>query len=210
MCHEGGASVHLRGPPKQRNCVREEFHQLDQSPLNHDGILDVGLVGPLPEHIKTQAKERLSSAELARAKFALCIDGGTTANRLPALLKGGQLALLEDTSPLFSHFYPAMQPWVHYVPVGRDSYDDIFDTARFLVKNDDIARDIAARGQQFALTYLTAKASMCYTYKFLTTLGSLMTYTPRPLPPQAITLRDAIELVEADQLWMATNPEPQT
>lgn len=117
--------------------------------------------------------------------------------------------MLEDHSPLFSHFYGAMQPWKHYVPIGRDSYDDIFGIARFLVKHDDLARKIAEQGQQFGLKYLTRHASECYTRKMLEVLGSLMTYKPRPLGPKAITLRKAIELAEADRVWMQENPEPE-
>ena len=209
MCHRGGASIHLRGPSKKPSCVRAEYHELDRSEKNHDGIIDVGLTGWTPDWVKSQAKEWTDPKDLARAKFALCLDGGTTANRLPALLKGGQLVMLEQTSPLFSHFYAAMQPWVHYVPIGRDSYDDIFDIARILVANDGPARSIAEAGQAFARKYLVREASDCYTKKMLETLGSLVKYPLRPLSPQAITLRKAIELAEADRVWMQTVPEPK-
>ncbi len=210
MCHRGGLSYTTRGTEKKEACVRAEHHWLgNDSAKHHDGILDVGLVGWLPPWVGTDAKDWMDPAELAKAKYALCLDGGTTANRLSTLLKGGQLAMMEDSSPLFSHFYGALQPWVHYVPIGRDSYDDIFGTARWLTKHDDLARNIAEQGQAFGRKYLTQEASFCYTRKMLEELGQLYTYKPRPLPPQAITLRETVDLVEADNLWMKANPEPQ-
>ena len=153
-------------------------------------------------------KAWLPPEEFARAKFALVLDGGTTADRLASVLRGGQLVMLEDSSPLFSHYYGALLPWKHYVPVGRDSYHDIFDIARFLIKNDELAKRIAEDGQHFGQTYLNREASECYTKKFLEVLSSLFTYKPRPLGPLAISLREAIELVEADRTWMERHPEP--
>ncbi len=210
MCHRGGLSIDLRGKQKEAACVRAEFHSLGYDEVkNFDGILDVGLVGWTPDWVKEKPKEWMSPEDLEKAKYALCIDGGSTSGRLPSLLKGGQLVMLEDTSPLFSHFYDALRPWVHYVPVGRESYDDIFGIARWLTKHDNFAHRIAEQGQAFARKYLTQEASMCYTRKMLEELSQLFTYKPRPLPPQAITLREAVNMLQADMDWMRANPEPQ-
>ncbi|KAK9845094.1 hypothetical protein WJX74_010503 [Apatococcus lobatus] len=205
MCHRGGPSRPGRGQTEKHPCVRIKYHEIGQSKLNHDGILDVGIYENAPDG---KNKAWLHPEDNARAKFALVLDGGTTADRLASVLRGGQLVMLEDDSPLFSHYYAALKPWKHYVPVGRESYDDIFDIARFLVKNDKLARRIAEEGQQFGHKYLTKEASECYTKKFLEVLSSLFTYKPRPLGPLAISLRDAIELVEADRIWMEQHPEP--
>ena len=70
-------------------------------------------------------------------------------------------------------------------------------------------RSIALEGQQFALKFLKRDASECYTRRMLQVLGSLMRYKPRPLPPSAITLRHAIELVEQDRVWLQSHLEDE-
>ena len=50
---------------------------------------------------------------------------------------------------------------------------------------------------------------MCYTKRMLEVLGSLFTYKPRPLGPLAITLREAVEMTEADRVWMQEYPEDE-
>ena len=205
MCHRGGPSSPGRGDEPKQPCVRLAYHNLDSSELNNEGLIDVGLYAGAGSDLKP--KPQVSRDELAKSKYALVLDGATTANRLPDIMKAGQLVLLEDYSPMFSHFYGAMQPWKHYVPIGRDSYADIFGTVRFLIDNDELARSIAEAGQQFALRYLKRDSSECYTRHMLQTLGRLYRYKPRPLPPSAIMLRQAIELVEKDRVWMGQNPE---
>ena len=193
MCPRGGHHYTSRGSPKMNRsneCVREIYHAMNQSSLNNDGLLDVGIYLHAPDG---QNAPKISSEKLNEAKFALCLDGSTVALRLPELLRSGQLVMLDDTSPMFGYFYAAMQPWVHYVPIARDSFEDIFNVTRFLLANDALAQTIAQAGREFALRYVTPTAAMCYTKRMLDTYASLMMFTPRPLGPRALKMSDVVQ-----------------
>ena len=194
-----------RPGPEKHGCVRFAFHDLDKSELNSDGLLDVGLYSGVEDPKPWASTEYLNSA-----KFRLVLDGASIANRLPEVLRNsGQVILLEDFSPNVAHWYAALQPWVHYVPIGRENYEDIFDVLKFLIKHDDLAQNIARQGRDFGLRYLHPVASECYTKKMFQELSALYTYKPRSPGTQAVTLRHALEVVEKDRVWMNENPEPE-
>ncbi len=196
MCHRGGDHFTYRGVAKSEGCVRHIYHALNKSSHNAEGLLDVGIYRGAPDG---QDANLVSSQQLATAKFALCLDGATIAWRLPGLLRGGQLVMLDDTSPMYGYYYEALQPWVHYVPVSRDAYEDIFNVTRFLIANDHLAQSIADNGREFALQYLTRESALCYTKKMLDTYSSLIRFTPRPPSSRSVSLRDAIAQVDLEQ-----------
>ncbi|KAK9862161.1 hypothetical protein WJX84_000266 [Apatococcus fuscideae] len=126
------------------------------------------------------------------------------------------------TFPLFSatgskHFYDLVLPespttqYIRETPVSykwSDRTDKVVGRFNLMCHRGGPSRPGREEGQQFGHKYLTKEASECYTKKFLEVLSSLFTYKPRPLGPLAISLRDAIELVEADRIWMEQHPEP--
>lgn len=194
MCHRGGEHRTMRGKSK-KGCIRQVFHKLNSSKLNEDGLLDVGIYNNAPDGQNAKIKTK---DELLRAKFALSLDGSTLAGRLPALLAGGQVVLLDDTSPLYGHFYQALRPWVHFVPISRESYAEIFTVTRFLIEHDELAQSIAEQGREFALKYTTRKAAICYIQMMLHAYGDLMQYVPRPPGVRSVSLRDAITQLDIE------------
>lgn len=50
------------------------------------------------------------------------VDGTVAAYRYPYLMLGDSLVLKQD-SPYYEHFYMALKPWKHYVPIKRNLGD---------------------------------------------------------------------------------------
>ncbi|XP_008323544.2 protein O-glucosyltransferase 1 [Cynoglossus semilaevis] len=75
-------------------------------------------------------------------------------------------------------FYPQLKPWVHYVPVKQD-LSDVRELLQFVKENDDIAKEIAARGREFILTHLQMQDVSCYWQRLLTDFSDLLTYNPK-------------------------------
>lgn len=50
------------------------------------------------------------------------MDGTVAAYRFPYLMLGDSLVLKQE-SPYYEHFYVALRPWKHYVPVRRNLSD---------------------------------------------------------------------------------------
>lgn len=50
------------------------------------------------------------------------VDGTVAAYRFPYLMLGDSLVLKQE-SPYYEHFYVALRPWKHYVPVRRNLSD---------------------------------------------------------------------------------------
>ncbi|XP_047136973.1 protein O-glucosyltransferase 1 isoform X1 [Hydra vulgaris] len=63
-------------------------------------------------------------------------------------------------------FYPAMKPWVHYVPVSK-SLVEVRDLLQFFNENDHLAKEIANRGQSFVRTNLRMSDVSLYWYNLL-------------------------------------------
>ena len=55
--------------------------------------------------------------------------------RLPALLAGNSVVLKQE-SDYYEHFYKAMKPWVHYVPLDR-TLSDLEDKLEWLKSHDE-------------------------------------------------------------------------
>uniref|UniRef100_W5MHY0 Protein O-glucosyltransferase 1 n=1 Tax=Lepisosteus oculatus TaxID=7918 RepID=W5MHY0_LEPOC len=74
-------------------------------------------------------------------------------------------------------FYPQLKPWVHYIPVKQD-LSDVRELLQFVKENDDIAQEIAKRGQLFVLDNLRMEDVTCYWEKLLTEYADLLKYQP--------------------------------
>jgi len=69
-------------------------------------------------------------------------------------------------------FYPAMKPWVHYVPVST-GMEEVEDLLTFFRANDDVAKKIAKRGRKFILDHLRMDDIKAYWRKLLTSYAEL-------------------------------------
>ncbi|KAK7494005.1 hypothetical protein BaRGS_00014887 [Batillaria attramentaria] len=73
-------------------------------------------------------------------------------------------------------FYPALKPWVHYIPVKQD-LSNARELLEFAMDNDDIAREIAERGYKFIWDHLDMKDISCYWEKLLLRYAKLIKHT---------------------------------
>lgn len=75
-------------------------------------------------------------------------------------------------------FYPAMKPWVHYIPV-ENNLSDVRELLEFVEENDSIAAEIAERGFEFIWNQLTLEHVSCYWLRLLRRYAKLMKYQPK-------------------------------
>ncbi|XP_003383040.2 PREDICTED: protein O-glucosyltransferase 1-like isoform X2 [Amphimedon queenslandica] len=73
-------------------------------------------------------------------------------------------------------FYPALKPWIHYVPLTTDTVD-IQDMIDFVKDNDDIAKSIAVRGFEFVWNNLRPEDVECYWKRLLIEYSKLLLWT---------------------------------
>jgi len=78
-------------------------------------------------------------------------------------------------------FYPAMKPWVHYIPVSK-SLDETLDLLEFALANDGLMKEIADQGYKFIRKHLTMDDIYAYWYNLLTEYAKLLKYTPKRDP----------------------------
>ncbi|KAJ8942858.1 hypothetical protein NQ314_009920 [Rhamnusium bicolor] len=76
-------------------------------------------------------------------------------------------------------FYPALKPWIHYIPVeanaNKEKLQELID---FAVNHDDIAHEIAQNGYSMIWNNLKMKDVSCYWSKLLKRYAKLLTYKP--------------------------------
>lgn len=75
-------------------------------------------------------------------------------------------------------FYPALKPWVHYIPVRKD-LSDARELIEFAQQNDDVVRKIAERGRQFIWDHLDMDDVTCYWENLLKRYAKLLRFKPK-------------------------------
>ncbi|XP_005098880.1 protein O-glucosyltransferase 1 [Aplysia californica] len=75
-------------------------------------------------------------------------------------------------------FYPALKPWVHYIPVSTKLTEgrDLFIFAK---ENQEVVKGIADRGRQFIVDHLRMDDITCYWSKLLQRYAQLLSYKPQ-------------------------------
>ena len=80
-------------------------------------------------------------------------------------------------------FYPALKPWVHFVPLDPNfSSDQIQDLIEFLNAHDEIAKNIANKGKEFIRNWLRMKDVEIYWTQLLKQYSKKMSFVPKPDP----------------------------
>jgi protein glucosyltransferase len=74
-------------------------------------------------------------------------------------------------------FYPALKPWVHYIPV-QNNLSDARELIEFAKENDEVAQEIAERGHQFIWDHLRMDDVTCYWQKLLQRYAALLRWKP--------------------------------
>ncbi|XP_070329731.1 protein O-glucosyltransferase 3 isoform X3 [Odocoileus virginianus] len=167
---------------------REERLQLVQLSKENPQLLDAGITG----YFFFQEKEKeLGKAKLIgffdffKYKYQVNVDGTVAAYRYPYLMLGDSLVLKQD-SPYYEHFYMALKPWKHYIPIKRN-LSDLLEKVEWAKENDEEAEKIAKEGQVTARDLLQPHRLYCYYYRVL------QKYAERQLSKPEI--RDGMELV---------------
>lgn len=75
-------------------------------------------------------------------------------------------------------FYPALKPWVHYIPVKKD-LSDARELIEFAQQNDEVVRKIAERGRQFIWDHLDMDDVTCYWHQLLKRYARLIKWKPQ-------------------------------
>ncbi|XP_063527473.1 protein O-glucosyltransferase 3 isoform X2 [Pongo pygmaeus] len=147
---------------------REERLQLVQLSKENPQLLDAGITG----YFFFQEKEKeLGKAKLMgffdffKYKYQVNVDGTVAAYRYPYLMLGDSLVLKQD-SPYYEHFYMALEPWKHYVPIKRN-LSDLLEKVKWAKENDEAAKKIAKEGQLMARDLLQPHRLYCYYYQVL-------------------------------------------
>lgn len=74
-------------------------------------------------------------------------------------------------------FYPALKPWVHYVPLSKyPTEDDIEKILAFFKTHDSLAKEIADRGYEFIWQHLRMSDVECYWKHLLDAYSKLITF----------------------------------
>jgi len=75
-------------------------------------------------------------------------------------------------------FYPALIPWVHYIPVPSNAEEtEIFHLLEFVKEHQDIAKSIADAGANFIDEHLKMEDVTCYWDKLVRSYTKLLVYT---------------------------------
>lgn len=76
-------------------------------------------------------------------------------------------------------FYPALKPWIHYIPVEanakKETYKELLD---FVQTHDEIAQEIAKNGYDIIWAHLRMKDVSCYWKKLLKRYAKLLKFKP--------------------------------
>ncbi|XP_037601132.1 protein O-glucosyltransferase 3 isoform X3 [Cebus imitator] len=118
-------------------------------------------------------------------KYQVNVDGTVAAYRYPYLMLGDSLVLKQD-SPYYEHFYTALEPWKHYVPIKRN-LGDLLEKVKWAKENDEEAKKIAKEGQLMARDLLQPHRLYCYYYQVLQKYAERQSSKPE--------VRDGMELV---------------
>lgn len=122
--------------------------------------------------------EEVSLEEHCRFKYLFNFRGVAASFRLKHLFLCKSL-VFHVGDEWIEFFYPAMKPWVHYVPVENGATkEQIKQLLNFVRNNEDIARKIAEQGYNFIWNHLEMKDVTCYWRKLLKRYSKLLTYQP--------------------------------
>ena len=93
-------------------------------------------------------------------RYVLNMDGTVAAYRFPFLLAGDSL-IMKQNSSFYEHFYAALQPYVHYIPLNRN-LSDLVEKITWARQNPSHVREIIANTKQFVLDHLQPQHIFCY------------------------------------------------
>ena len=117
-------------------------------------------------------RRRIERSEQLKFKYLISLDGnGATCSRVAIALRSNSV-LLKYASPHQLFYFQDMLPWVHYVPIDRDS-----DVERIIedgTRRPERYRRIARNGGRFFLQHLQRSHCELYVAALLKQYASLV------------------------------------
>ncbi len=93
--------------------------------------------------------QEVKEVDHLKYKYLISIDGNTCAwSRVPWIMLSNSVLLKQETDNM-EWFYPAIIPYVHYIPVNTD-LTDIFPQFKWMKTHDDEVRQISKNATNFA------------------------------------------------------------
>lgn len=127
------------------------------------------------EHGKKAKREPFHAA--FQNKYQLSIDGTVAAYRMPALLAGNAV-VMKQQSNYYEHFYSALAPWQHYIPLSAD-VSDLPNKLQWARDNDRAAEQIGRRARLFARQHLRVEDVYCYHLMALSRFAALQKFNAK-------------------------------
>lgn len=92
--------------------------------------------------------QEVSEIDHLKYKYLISIDGNTCAwRRIPWIMLSNSLLVKQETSKI-EWFYPAIKPYIHYVPVDEELMD-IFPRIQWMKDHDKEAKQISENATKF-------------------------------------------------------------
>lgn len=128
-----------------------------------------------------------------RYKYLASIDGNTAAwKRVPWILASNSVLIKQETD-VVQWFYPAIKPYVHYIPMN-DNLTDIFVQLEWMKKNDSLVRNVSLKAQKFIKNDLMPENIQAHTVITLNEYHKL--HGDRKITPTLPTAEEALEKAE--------------
>lgn len=110
-------------------------------------------------------------------KYLISVDGNVTAwKRVPFILLSNSVLIKQETGNI-QWFYPAIKPYVHYIPLQND-LSDIFEKLAWLKKNDSKAKSIAENATDFAIKNLAPEKIEAQFVQVLRNYADIQAFKP--------------------------------
>lgn len=98
--------------------------------------------------IAKRSSTNVSEGEHLQYKYLISVDGGTCAwLRVPWIMLSNSILVKQGSSKI-EWFYPAIKPYVHYVPVN-ENLTNIFEQLQWMKDHDQELQDISLNAQNF-------------------------------------------------------------
>lgn len=139
--------------PRARLCQIAKAARHDWLDIGMVDIFDVSESDAAQLRSLDLIKERVHWKQLYKYRFHIDIDGNANsyAGLFLKLLSGGVVLKVASPNHYTQWYYHRLKPWKNFVPV-RSDLSDLLEVAAYCRDHNDLARSIAFRGRQLALS----------------------------------------------------------
>jgi hypothetical protein len=171
---ERQAKLSWRGSTSQGiDLTRENYKSISRVTLceisrQNPELIDAGFTlyyqgaDTVPE-LEIYRKGHLPYEELVKNKYQILIDGNSASYSDSGWRFFVNSVVIKPDSENIQWYYHTLKPNIHYLPV-RENLEDLTEKVEFLKNNDQIAKQIAKNGREFAVSNLTRSQSLRYLY----------------------------------------------